>query len=323
MKTVTPALRQLVKILNDQQLHSGHDLSLALQISRNAVWKHIQQLIKYGIEVESVQSSGYRLHAPLSLLNENEIRPALHQPKIALELLGSVGSTNDFTSPLDPDQGLQFRLAEHQTQGRGRFHRPWLAPFGANILLSCRVNLPQDLSHCGGLSLCMGLAVVAALREFGLEELACKWPNDILYRQQKLAGVLIELQGEAHSITHAVIGVGCNVNMSAEKLLEIERPTTSLQVILGRVQDRNQIAALLINYLSAYLKRFSEKGLAAFQAEWQIYDALRGQAIQLHLGAACIQGVVTGIDALGHLLVQLPSGEIKAYSAGEVSLSPP
>ena len=321
MKTLTPRLRQLVTILNDQQLHSGHDLSLALNISRNAVWKHINQLIKYGIEVESIQSTGYRLKSVLSLLDEEGIRSTLQHQNVDIELLGSVTSTNDFPREGKSGNRLQFRLAEHQTQGRGRFSRAWIAPFGANILLSCRLGLPQDLSQCGGLSLCVGLAVVKALSEFGLEDLSCKWPNDILYHGQKLAGVLIELQGEAHGLTEAVIGIGCNINMSAEKLAEIDRPTSSVQVILGGVQDRNAIAALLIDALYDYLHRFVTLGFVDFLTEWHACDALRNQVIQLNLGHSSGSGIVSGIDARGHLLLTLPSGEVQAYSAGEASLS--
>ncbi len=322
MKTLTPALQNLVKILNDGELHSGHDLSLALNISRNAVWKHINQLLKYGIEIESIQSTGYRLKTPLCLLSESEIRSALQNQQVKIELLGSVHSTNDFPKVEgDAPNSLYFRLAEHQSKGRGRFNRMWIAPFGANILLSCRLEIQQDLSRCGGLSLCVGLAVLKALREFGLEDLSCKWPNDVLYRGQKIAGVLIELQGEANRGMEAIIGIGCNVNMPPDMLAKIDRPTTSLQMILGGVQDRNRIAALLIDTLHEYLQRFEVKGFADFLAEWCANDALRGHEINLHVGESNLKGIVSGIDALGHLLLQLPSGEVKAYSAGEASLN--
>ncbi len=257
----------------------------------------------------------------LRLLDEAEIRAFLTHQKIELSVLGSVSSTNDFPKNEGPTGVLQFRLAEHQTQGRGRFHRPWLAPFGANILMSCRCPIPQDLSRCEGLSLCIGLAIVQALREFGLEDLSCKWPNDILHRGQKLAGILIELQNGPHGATNAIIGVGCNVNMSEAMLKAIDRPTTSLQVILGSPQNRNHIAALFIDAISAYLARFEQKGFADFEAEWKRSDALAGKDIHLHLGASTVTGRMSGVDAAGHLLLSLPSGEVKSYSAGEASLS--
>jgi BirA family biotin operon repressor/biotin-[acetyl-CoA-carboxylase] ligase len=321
MKYLSPTLKRLIEILNDGQLHSGQDLSLALGISRNAVWKHIQQVLSYGIEIKTIQSTGYRLTRPLFLLDETEIRKVLGPANVSLEILGSVSSTNDFPKEAPSTGALQFRLAEHQTAGRGRFRRPWVAPFGANILMSCRWRCPQDLSACGGLSLCVGLSVAQALGEFGLEDIRCKWPNDILYRQQKLAGVLIELQAEAHGQTEAIIGIGCNVNMPAEFLSALERPATSLEVILGQAQDRNRMAALLIRSLQTYLHRFTEKGFADFLPEWHSLDALRDKNIRLELPQASIEGTVLGINELGHLLVKDSSGETKAYSAGEASLS--
>lgn len=321
MKHLAPALKHLVNILNDGQLHSGHDLSLALQISRNGVWKHIQQLLKYGIEIETIQSTGYCLKTPLILFDEAEIRRHLGHTQVHVELLGSVRSTNDFPKENSMPDILQFRLAEHQTAGRGRFHRPWVAPFGANILLSCRWRLRQDLSLYSGLSLCVGLSVAQALRAFGLEDIRCKWPNDILYHQQKLAGVLIELQAEAHGVMEAIIGIGCNVNMSAQHLATLGRPATSIQAILDEAQDRNHLAALIIQSVQTYLQRFAEKGFADFNTEWQQSDALAGQQIQLYVNQNCIEGVMMGINASGHLLLKTASGEIKAYSAGEASLS--
>ena len=258
----------------------------------------------------------------LYLLDDAEIRAFLTHQNLELSVLKSISSTNDFPKNEEPTGVLQFRLAEHQTQGRGRFHRPWMAPFGANILMSCRCPIPQGLSRCEGLSLCMGLAIVQALREFGLEGLSCKWPNDILHRGQKLAGILIELQSGPRGATHAIIGVGCNVNMSKAMLRGIDRPTTSLQVILGSPQNRNHIAALFINAISAYQARFEQKGFADFEVEWKGSDALAGKDIHLHLGASTVSGRMSGVNAAGHLLLRLSSGEVKSYSAGEASLSP-
>lgn len=261
------------------------------------------------------------MKTPQYLLDEREIRTFLTHQNLELSVLKSVSSTNDFPKNERPAGVLQFRLAEYQTKGRGRFHRPWMAPFAANILISCRCPIAQDLSRYGGLSLCIGLAIVQALRKFGLEDLSCKWPNDILHRGQKLAGILIELQNGPHGATHAIIGVGCNVNMSKTMLKAIDRLATSLQVLVGSPQNRNHIAALFIDAISAYLARFEQKGFADFESEWKCHDALAGKDIHLHLGASTVTGRMSGVNATGHLLLSLPSGEIKSYSAGEASLS--
>lgn len=321
MKTISPTLQHLVEILNDGELHSGHDLSLALKISRNAVWKHINQLSKYGIEIETIQSTGYRLKTPLMLLDKAKIQHLLQDPTIEVQIFGSIPSTQSYFKKNSPSQQFEVCLAEYQTQGYGRFSRAWVAPFGSNILLSCRFLFNQDLSDLGGLSLCVGLAVSKVLASLGIEDLACKWPNDVLYQNQKLAGVLIEVKAEAHGMTDAIIGIGINVNMSEIELAKVDRPITSLQAILGLRLERNQIASLLITSLKEYLQRFSQKGFADFKTEWEAHDILHNQEITLNFLEEQIRGIMIGIDASGHLLMKLQSGEIKAFSAGEVSLS--
>lgn len=257
------------------------------------------------------------------LLDETEIRSYLQDFPIDLEImiLKSTPSTNDYFKNHTKKPFLQFCFTEHQTQGRGRFGRSWIAPFGVNIMFSCRFVIEQNSNHLAGLSLCTGLAVLTALEEFGIEGISCKWPNDILYHQQKLAGILIEIQAQRQDQTEVIIGIGLNVNMDKAMLREINRPVTSLQVITGIPQNRNKIAALLIQNLCTYLERFRHKGFTDFQEEWNKRDALTGKTIALKSGNDLITGIAAGVDAFGNLLLQFESGEIKAYCAGEVTLS--
>ena len=256
------------------------------------------------------------------LLNESEIRQHLRDPNIEITLLENTTSTNDYFKDCAPSSYLQACFAEHQNAGRGRFHRAWIAPFGANILMSCRVGLPKKIQNLGALSLCVGLALLKSLETLGVQKLNCKWPNDLMYQNQKLAGILIETQtqGANKNITDVIIGMGLNVNMSTETLASIERPTTSLQVILGKAQNRNQIAAHLLNTLLDHIKLFQEQGFEAFQTDWNLYDMLRDKEITLNVGNSHIIGKSIGVDATGQLLLQLPSGEVRAYSSGEASL---
>lgn len=250
------------------------------------------------------------------LLKETEIRTYLHDQSVELFLLESTTSTNDYFKGLPANSNLQFCFAEHQTNGRGRFNRKWVAPFGANILMTCRVPAFMRKNNLGSLSLYVGLSILKALEEFGLEDLSCKWPNDILYRGIKLAGILIE---NAES-TGLIIGIGLNVNMPEAILSQVDRPIISLEAILGSPLDRNKIAALLINHLAEALKQFNSQEFN-LQHEWQKHDFLRDKTITLQTGEGPIQGIAQGINGAGHLLVKLPSGEVKEYSAGEASLS--
>jgi len=257
----------------------------------------------------------------ITLLNEAQIRQHLHDPNVEMTILEGTSSTNDYFKGHAPTPHLQVCFAEHQTTGRGRFHRSWIAPFGSNILMSCRLSFSKNLQELGTLSLCVGLSVLKALQSLDIKDLGCKWPNDLMYQHQKLAGVLIETQGSVNQKIDVIIGIGLNVNLSADILATIDRPTTSLQMLLGAAQDRNHIAAAIINGLCADLERFQNQGFSAFQAEWDQHDILHGQEITLNLDHGQVIGKAVGVDPAGQLLLQLPSGETRAYSAGEVSLS--
>lgn len=325
MKTLSATLKNIVKTLNDGQCHSGASLGDALNISRNAVWKQINQLTKYGIEVESIQSTGYRLKQPLILLDSKQIKKYITATEEGiklnkLDILGSIPSTNDYFRTLPPTTGLHACFAEHQTAGRGRFGRHWHSPFGANIFFSCRWTVEQDVSDFSGFSLMISLAVIDALNQFGVSDLQVKWPNDIIWQGKKLAGILVEMQAESNGITQVIIGIGINVNMGAHASNEIHQPWASVDTILGQPQDRNQLAGLLLSQLMQKLAIFSQQGFNYFHPLWSKYDALAGKKIGLKVGKKTIYGIAQGVNTQGYLLVEDNDHVVHACSSGETTI---
>jgi BirA family biotin operon repressor/biotin-[acetyl-CoA-carboxylase] ligase len=358
MQRISPTLFSLIKVLNNLEIHSGESLGRILNISRNAVWKHINQLIKYQVPIKSWAGRGYQLLEPLILLDKLEIKKILDKENednsdLYIEIFGSIPSTNDQVktqvktqvrensvgnSPSNFNE-IQCCLAEHQTQGRGRFDRTWVSPFGKNLMLSAKILINKDMSSLGGISLCISLAILKALQELGIFDFAgrlgCKWPNDILYvppnnsqyvqyaEAQKLSGVLIEAFAEGHGVTELIIGIGLNINMpeEAENLIKkISQPWTSLQKITGKLQDRSQVSALVIKNLKQVLKQFLEFGFESFQEEWSKYDLLLDKKISLKIGDQEVSGISRGVDAFGHLKIEDEYGKIKGYSSGEASV---
>jgi BirA family transcriptional regulator, biotin operon repressor / biotin---[acetyl-CoA-carboxylase] ligase len=257
------------------------------------------------------------------MLNEVAIREHLKALSCsfnpALYLLESTSSTNDYFKgkPKSENNQLEFCFTEEQTQGRGRLGRTWHSPVGVNIMMSCRWAIPENVSDLNGLSSCVSLSLVNALKKLSsVEELACKWPNDLYYQNKKLAGILIELHTENGRISEAIIGIGLNVNMLSSEL--IDQPWTSLQNILNEPQDRHVIAALVIQSLHAYLVRFSEKGFEDFQQEWQAYDYLTGRQVTLCRGQEKISGIAKGINLSGHLLIETIDGLVIPCFSGEI-----
>lgn len=180
-------------------------------------------------------------------LNLDAIRKHLTHD-LHIELFDTIDSTNDYLlrqKKLD----RAVCLAEHQSKGKGRLGRIWHSPHGENIYLSYRCHLPKPMGEIGQLSMQVGEIVRHVLNEFGIQEgLKVKWPNDVLFEQKKLAGILIEVQPGADNSSHVVIGIGLNVNLMSDEN-DISQPWTSMRAILGRTIDRNNVAALIINCL--------------------------------------------------------------------------
>ncbi len=327
IKTISPTLQRLITVLNDGQFHSGNTLAQHFSISRHAIWKHIASLVSDGVTIITDKQKGYCLPQPIILLEENKISAALdplfHSSIHEMTILAHVGSTNDYlkNQPLTPLNQFDICLSEQQTLGRGREPgRSWYSPFAKNIYLSLTWNIAQDCSIFGGFSLVIGLAVHHALTEFGIDtDLRIKWPNDIYWQEQKLAGILLELHAQANGFTRLILGVGVNANME-EDHSQISQPWTSVAKILGHPIDRNLLTAKLISAIIQYTQDFTHQGLASFLPHWDRVDYLRDQTVSIKNQQSLISGQCKGIDERGFLLLQTPEGILHRCSSGETTL---
>ena len=310
----------LLKLLKDGHFHSGEALGAALGVSRSAVWKQFQHLeAELNLPIHKVRGKGYQLASPLVFLNAESI--ALSAPSSAwpIHILDTIDSTNaEALRLIDAGQAAPFLvLAEQQTAGRGRRGRKWVSPFAQNVYYSLVLRIEGGLRQLEGLSLVVGLAVMQALRESGVQSAALKWPNDVLVADKKIAGILLELVGDPADICHVVIGVGINVNM--QKAEEVDQQWTSVRLETGSAVDRNHLVAQLGMQLQSYLGRHKESGFAALQGEWEQNHLWQGRAVSLIAGAHQIDGEVLGVDRQGALRLNVDGVE-KIYSGGELSL---
>lgn len=313
---------KIVGILNDCKIHTGTGIATTLGLSRTAVWKAIQRLKKYSIDIHA-QHQGYQLNSPLLLLDQKKIEEFIKEPKVTVEVVESVPSTNDYLRDKIPLKKLHFCLAEHQSKGRGRLGRAWGSPFGRNIYCSFSYSFNKDISEISGLSLIIGLLVVQSLESLypALHPLL-KWPNDIYVNNKKMGGILIDIIAEAHGNCRAIVGIGLNVNMKDVALTSVDQPWTSLEHALNIKGDRNGMAAHIIHSILKGLDVFLEKGMPSFLSEWVRYDVLAGKQVSVSTSAKVTTGLARGIDSHGYLLVELPSGDIEKFSCGDASLLP-
>lgn len=318
-------LRSLLSILADGKFHSGRELGEEIGISRSAIWKHIRRIEESGLEVYSVKGRGYRVPGGVELLDYEQIKSAL-RPEVAElikcpEIPLTIASTNEMAMKASQQGDCHGRLfvAEQQTEGRGRRGRSWVSPFARNLYFSLVWRFEQGAAALEGLSLLIGLSLVKALEVLSVDGVELKWPNDLLYQGKKLAGILIELNGEASGQCQVIIGVGMNVNMPKEQAEDIDQPWTDLKTIAGTDVSRNRLLAEVINQLVVRLEEFERTGFAAWVDEWQSYHAMQNKEIALQVGEKVVEGICNGIDTSGALLLQTPSG-VQAFHGGEVSV---
>jgi len=318
----------LLKLLADGAFHSGTVLGERLGVSRAAVNKAIQSLAKSGADIHRVSGRGYRLGEPFVPLSEARIRALLAERQTAgagsagtaIEIFDEVDSTNQQLLRTPDLPSGRVCLAEAQSAGRGRRGRGWVATPCHNILMSMSWRFEIGPAGLAGLSLAAGVAVLRALEEFGVHGAGLKWPNDILRDGRKLAGLLIDLRGEASGPSLVVLGLGLNVHLAPGAAAQIDQPWTSLRDSLPAPVDRNRLAALLVIQLSDMFRVFERDGFAAFRAEWERRHLYAGQAVRLHTGQDEVTGTVEGIDVHGGLRVRMADGELRTFHSGDVSL---
>ena len=315
---------KLLRLMADGRFHSGSQLSAALGIPLAKTCKIIQSLSAYDLVTIASGGKGYRLTRPLELLHEKTLYSNLNPLAInllnKLEIHEEIGSTNQYL--LDKAANCDIHgwcvLAEYQSAGRGRRNHRWLSPFGAGINLSLAwcFKQPPKLLEC--LSLAAGVVVVRTLSRAGFTGIGLKWPNDILWQEKKLAGLLVEVKGETTGC-QVVVGLGLNVAFPIGGQNMIDRPWIDLAGIKNPPPSRNLMTAELISELLLLLENYLHDDSINIMAEWRKYDCMCGKFVRIGLSDHWEYGYAQSVDDDGALLM-LVDGKAKRYTAGEISL---
>jgi len=290
---------KLLRLLADGAFHSGTDLGKKLGITRAAVCKSIHRLTQAGLDVH---------------------RATHFRDRFAI--VDEVDSTNAYLAEhvtTNATLNGSTCLAETQLNGRGRRGRAWVATPYSNIMLSMAWQFPSGPNLVSGLSLAAGVAVLQALEEFGITGAGLKWPNDILWEQRKLAGLLADVQGEAAGPTRVILGIGINAYINPADAAHIDQAWVDLHSITGALVDRNRLSALLMRHFKNMFELFAAKGFAPFLGPWQARHLYQDKRVRLIQGEREFHGTVEGIDENGGLLIRHAKGK-QVFHSGEISM---
>lgn len=210
-------------------------------------------------------------------------------------------------------------LAESQTAGRGRQGRAWISPPGENLLFSVLLRLRCPPARVPPVSLACGLAVrdavATALGAAHDGDVLVKWPNDVLVRGKKVAGVLVESALSGAKVEYVVVGIGINVH-TRELPEELSTIATSMALEGGTDLDRAEILASVLTSLDRDVELVASRGLALIHARLTRYDGFANRAIESTDGT--LKGTACGIDLEGRLIVRTADGTLTKVASGEL-----
>jgi BirA family biotin operon repressor/biotin-[acetyl-CoA-carboxylase] ligase len=305
---------------------SGAQLAERLKISRAAIWSRIEELRKLDYDIEASPHLGYRLVSSPDMLHADDLLARLGKTKIIgrdIQVFEQTTSTNDVIEKLARDgvkEGVVV-FAESQTRGRGRLGRKWISPAHKGLWFSVllRPDLrPQETTQ---LTVASATALRRAIQSETDLKPEIKWPNDILIRGKKVAGILTELSAEVDRVKHIILGIGVDVNLDAgEFSAELKKTATSLKTETGESVSRAELAAAILRELDFDYSRICGGKFSQVADEWEEHCATIGRNVTVHIGERKIRGRAESLDDDGALLLRSEHGRLERIMGGDVVL---
>jgi len=238
-----------------------------------------------------------------------------------------IGSTNGeaMSRARDGEHGPMWFVTSEQTAGRGRRHRPWIAPRG-NLASSILEVIDVSPAVAATLGFAAGLALEAALQKVSVEaslraagsddmKYSLKWPNDVLAGREKLAGILLEAEAVAGGRLGVVVGIGTNVIAAPEGT---PTPATSLAA-LGVHIGAEELFAVLSDSWAEFRGIWDQgRGFGEIRRHWLERAAGLGQGVAIHSGGTIVEGTFDTVDEAGCMIVRTLDGRRVPISAGDV-----
>lgn len=240
-------------------------------------------------------------------LNKDKILQNLPANKVNLEIFNEIDSTNDEAKRIIVQNDFHVIIAERQTKGRGRLGKKWSSPNSGNIYMTiCTEN---DHSN-SPLSLITGLICKRAINKISNKLLvSLKWPNDILVKDKKIGGILVEKEIQKE-ITRTIIGIGININIKKQESWWGDLSNYNLET------KRNE----LINQILLEFISMSKNMNPNWMDEWRDSCIHMNKQIKIEVGNSFKkEAFFRDIDENGNAIIETDEGK-KVMSSGEISI---
>ncbi|MEO4053144.1 biotin--[acetyl-CoA-carboxylase] ligase [Solibacillus sp. CAU 1738] len=305
---------------------SGQQLADELEVSRTAIWKHMQTLQQEGYTFETIKKIGYKLIAKSEKLDDMQIKAHLETERYGRKIYhyDEVTSTQLIAHDLvrDGAEDGTVVIAETQTAGRGRMLRPWDSAVGKGIWMTVIIR-PDVLPYqAPQFTLVTAVAAVKAMRTlYNNFTAVIKWPNDILINGKKSVGILTEMVAETDRVQALLIGIGINANQQMEDFPEeLQTIATSIALEEGEEIDRAEFVAEFLKYLEQYSDHYVEHGFSHIKELWEEASATIGKQVRATTLREVIEGEAIGITESGVLEIRTSSGEIKGVYSADIEI---
>lgn len=315
--------QEILKAFHDHpsEFISGEYLSQTCNVSRTAVWKHIEELRQEGYQFEAVRRAGYRLVSSPDSISAEEIKAGLDTAKIGQTIYAhdTVNSTQLLAHEAASKGAAEGTLviAEQQLGGKGRLGRPWHSPKGTGIWMSLILRPQMPLPKAPQITLLTAVAMAETIREELQLPVKIKWPNDLFLHGKKVCGILTELNAESDRINYLVIGIGINVNtVESDFPAELSHVATSLRIETGRPIRRAGFIQAFCRCFEQKYRVYLSEGFEPVRKEWEAHSYSLGRNVTVRTIHSSLEGKAIGLDPEGVLIVEDSDGnQHKVYSA--------
>ena len=300
---------------------SGEKLAADLGLSRNAVWKTVDQLRREGHIIDAVTNRGYTLVSDANRLTEEAVRAGLTQDILGQTIIlrDSVDSTNRIARELAQSGAAEGTvvIAREQTGGRGRFSRRFLSPRDGGVYMSVILRPTLTADRATLITAMAAVAVCRALEKTAPVKAEIKWVNDVYLNGRKVCGILCEagLNIESGAMDYIVAGIGINTGPQTFPD-ELQGIATSVANEAGRDPGPAAVAAETLNALA---ELYSAHDPAECMDEYSDRSCVIGKKVTVSRGYERFDAVADHIDDEGSLWVDTPAGLI-CLRSGEISV---